>query len=346
MIVVIIAGGSGTRLWPLSTPDYPKHLLALTDENSLLQNTFARVSQLTQTDNIFVVSEKSHIEHVYKQLPEISKRNILVEPARRGTASCIAMSLTEIKDRNLDREESILFLWADHVIRDTDGFVATMLRAGEIAEVNRKLIFIGVEPTWPSSGFGYMKKGKQLNGWVSAYELDCFKEKPDKKIADEYFASGKYLWNTGYLVGSVETFEREMRQVSPELFSAYEVYQKSADKTKAYLDFVSQPLEYVFSEKVTDGAVVSGSFDWADVGSFYDLHDMSLQDNKGNHVRGNKVEIEQTSNSFVRNETDTPVAVIGVDNIVVVNTPSGVLVVNKNYAQNVGEIAKKLQEEL
>ena len=130
MIVVIIAGGSGTRLWPLSTPDYPKHLLKLTNKHSLLQNTLMRVESLASIDNIFVVSESSHIHHVREQLPKLNKHNILVEPGRRGTASCVLLALSEIKKRKM-ADESILFLWADHLIRDTDGFTATVLRAGE-----------------------------------------------------------------------------------------------------------------------------------------------------------------------------------------------------------------------
>jgi mannose-1-phosphate guanylyltransferase/mannose-6-phosphate isomerase len=344
MIVFIIAGGSGTRLWPLSTPEYPKHLLKLTDENSLLQNTFERVSQLTSTDKIFVVSEKSHIEHVYSQLGDLPKENILVEPARRGTASCILLALTELYKRSVDKNEAVLFLWADHIIRDTDGFTATMLRAGEITEEDNKLVFVGVEPTYPSTGLGYIKKGSKLNGWVSAYVFEGFKEKPDRKTATAYFKSGKYLWNTGYLVGTREAFETEFDTVALSMKKDYERLKAAKDIEAAYLDCENVAVDYVLSEKVKEAGVVPGGFDWADVGSFHDLHEMSEQDENGNHFRGENIETELASNCYVRNDTETPVAVIGVDNVVVVNTPSGILVTNKNHAQKVGEVSKRFKK--
>jgi mannose-1-phosphate guanylyltransferase/mannose-6-phosphate isomerase len=343
MIVVIIAGGSGTRLWPLSTHEYPKHLLKLTNEKSLLQNTVDRVLQITSSDKVFVIPEISHSEHVYKQLAHIDKKNILPEPGRRGTASCFLLALSEIKVRDFS-DEPILFLWADHLIRDADGFTATMLKAGDIAEAEQRLVFIGVEPTYPSTGFGYMERNGKLKGWRDAYHLMSFKEKPDKKTAEKYITSGKYLWNTGYLVGTLTTFEREMAEHSKRLRKDYQKLLASKDKNRTYLSFTNEAIDTALSEKVTDGIVVPGSFDWADVGSFKDLHDISLQNDEGNYISGQKIEIENTTNSYVRNDTDTSLAVIGLDNVIVVNTPNGVLVTNKNYAQKVGDVAKRLQQ--
>ncbi|MGH7193103.1 MAG: sugar phosphate nucleotidyltransferase, partial [Candidatus Saccharimonadales bacterium] len=210
MIVVIIAGGSGTRLWPLSTHNYPKHLLKLTNEKSLLQNTYARVSKLTGPDRIFVVSEASHSDHVIKQLPDVPKDNILIEPARRGTASCFLLALDAIRQRGLD-DQAIFFLWSDHIVRDQRGFVTTAQHAGELAEKTGKIVFVGIEPTYPSTGLGYMEKGDRLqNGFKNAFELKQFVEKPDKPTATHYFRSGDYLWNTGYLIATRPTLEREI----------------------------------------------------------------------------------------------------------------------------------------
>jgi len=345
MIVVIIAGGSGTRLWPLSTPDYPKHLLKLTNEKSLLQNTIDRVKQVTSLDKIFVVPEISHAEHVYEQLSELKKKNILVEPGRRGTASCVIYALSEIKKRKHDENEPIFFLWADHLIRDADGFAATTLRAGEISKQEKKLVFIGVEPTYAATGFGYMERNGKLPGWQDAYKLASFQEKPDRKTARQYFGSGMYFWNTGYLLGSLKTFEITMQQKAKILFSNYEALLSTNNIEKTYLAFESRPIDTALSEHVEDGILIPASFDWTDVGSFRDLHGISDQDEKGNHLAGDRTIIEDTSNSYIRNETNKPVAVIGVDNVVVVNTDSGVLVVNKNYAQAVGDVSKRLNHE-
>lgn len=341
MIVVIIAGGSGTRLWPLSTVDYPKHLLRLTNERSLLQNTYDRVKDLA--DDIFVIPEESHVKHVYEQLPGVPKKNILVEPARRGTASCVVWALSEIKKRKY-ANQSIFFLWADHLIRDKRGFQAAVRQADELAEKLDKLVWLGVEPTYPSTGFGYIKKGERLaNGFKNVYELEKYVEKPDHETAEAYFETGDYLWNMGYIMGTLSTFEREINKYAPKLAKDYKRLLKASDPRQIYLSLEPDAIDYALSEKVLDAVVVPGAFDWVDIGSFHDLYGVSHQDESGNHIKGDNVELDSVSNSFVRNEQNTPVVVIGLDNVAVISTENGILVTNKNYAQKVGDIAKKIQ---
>lgn len=343
MIVVIIAGGSGTRLWPLSTHTYPKHLLRLVDENSLLQNTFKRVNKLTDAQKIFVVSEASHSDHVIDQLSEIPKENILIEPARRGTASCFLLALNTIKQRGLG-DEAIFFLWSDHIVRDQQEFVNTAAQAGELAEKTGKVVFVGIEPTYPTTGLGYMEKGDRLPDEAhDAFELKQFVEKPDKETATHYFDSGNYLWNTGYLIATRATLEREIKAKNEKLWESYQALQKDGDTTETYLGFESEAIDKALSEHVDDGLVVPATFDWLDIGSFHDLHGASEQDGTGNHLYGENVELEQVSNSYVRNEQKLPVAVIGLDNVAVVATEHGILVTNKTYAQKVGEISKKFK---
>ncbi|HEX4774505.1 MAG TPA: mannose-1-phosphate guanylyltransferase [Candidatus Saccharimonadales bacterium] len=345
MIVVIIAGGSGTRLWPLSTPDYPKHLLSLTNERSLLQNTYARVRKVAEPQNIFVVSEASHAHHVAEQLAaEAPEGNILIEPARRGTASCFLLALNEINRRGLDNQ-AIFFLWSDHVIRDTRGFASTANLAAELAEKLEKIVFVGVEPTHASTGFGYMEKGDRLqNGFKNAFELKQFVEKPDLKTATQHFQSGNYLWNTGYMVTTRATLEREIQEHNRELWEAYQKLLQSDDVAQIYLEFENKVIDKALSEKVTDGLVVPGTFDWLDVGSFLDLHGASEQDESGNYLKGGVIEVEQVTNSYVRNEQELPVAVIGLDNVAVVATKNGILVTKKTYAQRVGDVSKRLKQ--
>ena len=345
MIVVIIAGGSGTRLWPLSTHNYPKHLLRLTNERSLLQNTFTRVSQLAPADQIFIVSEASHSDHVIKQLPEIPSDNILVEPARRGTASCFVLALNEIRKRQLPNQ-AIFFLWADHTVRDQRGFSSTAKLAAELTEKTQKVVFVGIEPSYPSTGLGYMEKGERLqNGFKNAFELKQFIEKPDHKTANHYYQSGNYLWNTGYMVVTAEALERELKDRAGWLWDEYQALKASSDPTKTYLDFKPEAIDKALSEHVTDGLVVPGSFDWLDIGSFLDLHGVSDQDDAGNYQHGENIELEGVTNSYVRNEHDLPVAVIGLDNVAVVATKDGLLVTNKNYAQKVGDVSKRFKKD-
>lgn len=343
MITIIIAGGSGTRLWPLSTKDYPKHLLSLTNDKSLLQNTVDRVQRLAKKDHIFVITEASHANHVVAQLDGLPKENVLIEPGRRGTANCVLMGLSHVKKLKLPVDEPIIYLWADHLIRDNEGFAASALRAGELSKGEGKLVFIGVEPTQPATGFGYMQKDGPVEGWFNAFHLEKFREKPDKKTAEEYFNSGAYLWNTGYLVGSLTTFEKAMRDFAPSLSEAYAELLGARNFEQVYLALPSQTIDTVLSERVTNGLVIPGTFDWVDVGSFGDLLAVSSTDEDGNHVWGTDIELESTTNSYVRNDAAEPLAVIGLDNVVVVTTPNGVLVANKNYSQKVGDIAKRIQ---
>lgn len=343
MIAVIIAGGSGTRLWPLSTPDYPKHLLSLTGEKSLLQNTLQRVQKLTDDQKIWIGTEASHDHHVRNQLKDFPTDHLLIEPARRGTANCVLFVLRELKKAGVSSDEPVAILWADHLIRDEQGFVAAFKRAATLAKKYKKVVFIGAEPWYASTGFGYMEHGPAFDNEPQTYDLLKYHEKPDQETAKNYLASGKYFWNMGYMVATMETIEREAKAQAPNFWKVFEKLEGARDNDleKTYRSLKSEALDYAFSERLTNALVIAGSFDWVDVGSFGDLHSISDQDERGNHVRGDAVEIDGVSNSYVRNDTDTPVAVIGVDNIVVVNTPNGVLVTNKNFAQKVGDVSKR-----
>ncbi len=174
-----------------------------------------------------------------------------------------------------------------------------------------------------------MHKGKSVDGWMDVFELSGFKEKPDRKTADKYLQSGEYLWNMGYLVGTLETFEKMFDQYSPDMKQRYEKLVKAKDVNKTYLDLESEAIDYAFSEKVKGAFVLPGTFDWMDVGSFSDLHSVSSRDESENHVRGRKVEILEASNSYINNTSKLPLAVVGVDNVVVVVTENGVLVATR-----------------
>ena len=341
MIAVIIAGGSGTRLWPLSTPDHPKHLLSLTNERSLLQNTYSRAKLVA--DKIFVVSETSHIEEVYAQLRELSRDHIIVEPGRRGTASCVLAALAKIRQL-YDKSEPIVFMHADHHIRDTRGFVDTVNRAGDASSVSGKLVLLGVEPTHAATGFGYIERGDSINGVQPVYTVKSFKEKPDHTTAEKYLATGRYLWNMGYFVAPLEVFEAAIEHYAPDLWSNYQkllTAESDDEMAERYLGFANEPIDIALNEKLADLLVTPGTFDWMDVGAYPDVHQVSPQDDAGNTIQG-LVEIEGVTNSLIRNDGDVPIAVIGLDNIAVICSPNGILVTNKGHAQKVGDVAKRL----
>jgi len=341
MIAIIIAGGSGSRLWPLSKPDYPKHLLKVNgDDLSLLQHTYARAKRVAES--VYVVSEISHIEHVKQQLSELSEDAFIVEPGRRGTANCIVAALAAIKSKHLT-DEPIAFMHADHYIRDIAGFEYSFKIASEAAQANRQIILVGVEPDYAATGFGYIKKGKlqHAEGQLS-FQVDAFKEKPDYNTAKQYWQSGEYLWNCGYFVATIESFLESMRQHAPGLRENYEALLEASEDTyeAVYLGFESEAIDYALIEKVDNLLVVPASFDWMDLGSFTDMHKAVGSDERGNYTYGT-VELDEVENSFIHNHEDKPLAVIGLDNVVVVNTPHGIAVIRKDLSQKIGDISKR-----
>jgi mannose-1-phosphate guanylyltransferase/mannose-6-phosphate isomerase len=347
MIIVIIAGGSGTRLWPLSTPDRPKHLLKLTGEHTMLQAAYERASKLS--DTIYVVTEASHSDRVREQLPELSKDAFLVEPGRRGTAHCIVLALDFIA-RKHDQNEPIAFIHSDHHIRDISGFINSFVSAAKISQTNNEITLIGIEPTFPSTAFGYIKRDGSIDDTRGVFNVESFKEKPDYETAKKYVESGSYLWNCGYFVGSVNTFLDEMKLSAPNLRKDYKSLSsisnlESKKYEDTYLCFDIKVIDIALIEKAKNLAVVSANFDWMDIGSFKDLHDVVSQDREGNYLSGKNIHTIDVDNIYVRNEEDDkPIAVIGLNNVVIVNTPDGILVSRKDVSHRTGEVAKKLQK--
>ncbi len=341
MIVIIIAGGSGTRLWPLSTPGYPKHLLRVNgSKSSLLQFTYERAKRLT--DKIYVVSEVGHIAHVKEQLKDLPDSAFIVEPERRGTANCIVAALAYI-GKHHDKDEPIASIHADHYIRDNKGFQHTFTIAAQTTSKEKRIVLVGVEPDYPATGFGYIKKGELLSEEPYVYNVDSFKEKPGYESAVAYYKSGEYLWNCGYFVGSFNTFTSSMKNYAPKLYNNYQLLEKATPETyqKTYVNFENEAIDYALIEKVPSLLVTPASFDWMDLGSYGDLHKAVGSDLNGNHIHGD-VEIEDVENAFIQNFEDKPLAVIGLDNVAVINTEEGILVTRKDLAQKVGDIAKRV----
>lgn len=344
MITVIIAGGSGTRLWPLSTSDYPKHLLKLTGDRSLLQSAYDRAKQVG--DTVYVVTEAGHAQHVKDQLPELTDNHFLIEPGRRGTGNCIVFAL-DVIGRIRDRDEPIAFVHSDHSIRDVEGYVRSVHIAAEASIATNKVTLIGIEPTFPATGFGYIERDGEIEN-SGAYNIESFKEKPDFTTAEDYLRSGHYLWNCGYFVGSVNAFMSEIGAVAPDL-------QESFDKLSAvdevssnaynemYLSFPELVIDYSLAERSHNLAVVPASFDWMDIGSFKDLHEANTIDDKGNFLKGGHIYEDDIENVYVHNEEEKPVVVIGLDNIVVVNTPNGILVSRKDLSQKVKDAVGRIK---
>lgn len=311
----------------------------------MLQQAYDRASRLG--DTVYIVTEASHSDHVKEQLSELPEEAFIIEPGRRGTAHCIVMAL-DVIGRMHDHDEPVAFIHSDHHVRDISGFERSFKVAGRISSERREITLIGIEPTFPATGFGYIEREGVIDADAGVYGVESFKEKPDYDTAQRYVASGNYLWNCGYFVGSIDTFLTEMRESAPDLMASFEklaaVDSPTGDKYhETYLALDNQVIDVALIEKAKGLAVVSASFDWMDVGSFKDLHDAVERDENGNYFGGEGINPIEVENIYVRNEESKPIAVIGLDNVVVVNTPDGILVARKDVSHRTGEVAKKLQ---
>lgn len=346
MITVINAGGSGTRLWPLSTSTRPKQLLALTNERTMVQQAYDRAK--LRGDTVYVVTEVSHAADLRAQLPELPDEAFLVEPGRRGTAHCILFALDYIA-RHHDKDEPVAFVHSDHHVRDTKGFKRSFAAAARASTDGQMIALIGIEPTFPSTGLGYIERDGAIDEAAGIYRVKSFKEKPDFETAQRYVESGNYLWNCGYFVGSVNVFLHEMAGSAPELTAHYQRLNDMAEfggneYNEVYLSLDNQAIDIALIEKASQLAVVSAAFDWIDIGNFKDLHEAVQRDKNDNYMKGENIHAIDVENVYVRNEeSGKPVAVIGLDNVVVINTPDGILVARKDVSAKCGDIAKKLQ---
>lgn len=344
MITVIFAGGSGTRLWPMSTPDYPKHLLALTGDKTLAQYAYERSKSISK--DVYLVTDSSHSERLKEQIPSLPNDSYIIEPGRRGTAGCLIAALVAIS-RTHDPDEPIAFLPADHHIRDKASFSHTFNVAGQVAGQNKKIVLIGTEPYYPATGFGYIEKGAVFDEASYTFNVQAFKEKPSYTLAQKYLKSGNYLWNCGYFVASLNTFVETIKKLNRPLYDIYTKLRSSSSSEefdKLYLGLDNDSIDYALMEKADNLLVIPALFDWMDLGSYTDLHKASARDENGNYVKGSEIEIKDVENSFIYNSEKKPLAVIGLDNIVVVNTAEGILVARKDLAQQIGEITKRLTE--
>lgn len=208
-------------------------------------------------------------------------------------------------------------------------------------------MLVGVEPSYPATGFGYIKKDGLVNDEDFVFNVHSFKEKPDFATAESFVRSGKYLWNSGYFIATLNTLRREMTDHAPDMLKRFNelcAFKNYKDVSEYYLKLENGDINYGLIEKVPELLVVPATFDWVDLGSFSDLHHASATDEQGNYVNGGRIELHSVENSFVHNACDKPVAVIGVDNIVVVNTENGILVARKDLSQKIGEVSKKIIE--
>jgi mannose-1-phosphate guanylyltransferase len=344
IIPVILSGGVGSRLWPLSREHFPKQCLPLTDkEFSLLQNTVKRTNALDVADPIIVCNE-DHRFIIAQQLQNlgVAKSSIILEPTGRNTAPAIALAALEAQHRK-QNDALLLVLPADHVIRDTKAFEAAILQAAKLAG-NNALVTFGITPTRPETGYGYIRSGNN-------HDVVEFVEKPNLETAQQYLDSGDYFWNSGMFLFTANTYLEELASHRSDIFQAVSLAYNHRNQD---LDFVrvdesafsgcpAESIDFAVMERTNKAKVVPYSGDWSDIGAWDALYDYADKDANQNVLLGD-VMSESTTNTFVRSESRL-VATVGVDNLVVVETADAVLVMNKSNAQDVKKIVKRIHAE-
>lgn len=347
-IPVIMAGGSGSRLWPLSRSMFPKQFLVLNDKNNLtmLQSTIERIDGMSTLEPIIITNEQ-HRFIVAEQLREYDiKSRIILEPAGRNTAPAIALAAFEAVKYGED--PILLILAADHVVLDKEAFQQSIKHALVQAELGY-LVTFGIVPTSPETGYGYIHRGREID--KNAYKVEQFVEKPSLEIAEKYIASGDYYWNSGCFMFKASSYLNELKQFSPEI---YDICEKATKKMLKDIDFIrvdeneflkcpDDSVDYAVMEKTDKGIVVPMDAGWSDVGSWSALWDVSDKDQNQNSYRGDVI-MKNTSNCYIY-APNKLVAAVGLDNIVIVDTKDAVLVADKSRVQEVKQVVEQLKGE-
>lgn len=337
---VILSGGAGTRLWPLSVPECPKQFLPLVSDRTMIQETLLRLEGL-ETANPIVICNESHRFLVAEQLRGFGTPSILLEPLPRNTAPAIAVGAWQALKS--DENAVMVVLSSDHVIENKDVFQKAVLDAVKEAEKG-SLVTFGIVPTCPHTGYGYIKAGKAESDAQVSYPIEAFIEKPDLETAKKYLAEGSYSWNSGMFVFKAKTFLDELAAMEPEMA---ELSRKAFENAAVDPDFIrinheafekikGNSIDYAVMERTKKGRVIKLDAGWNDVGSWQALWEISEKDENGNASKNKTVLLNSKKSYFNAKKT---VAAIGVEDLVVVESDSTILICKRDHCQDVKKIA-------
>ncbi|MCB1230223.1 MAG: mannose-1-phosphate guanylyltransferase [Verrucomicrobiae bacterium] len=349
---LILAGGSGTRFWPLSRDHKPKQLLELFDDETLLEKAARRLEGIIPRENLIVLTNEIQADAVREVLPDLPPENVIAEPEKRDTAPAIALGVGAVARKA--PEAAMVIIPADQLIRDEAGFRRIIEAAVEAAVRSEALVTLGIKPTWACPSYGYIQRGPRatIAGYenpISVHEVARFREKPDVDLAEEYLATGGYAWNAGIFIWTVPTVIRELSRNCPELADFISELRKSSDFAATvahqFPRLTKISVDYALMEKATRVLNIEADIGWDDVGSWISIGKYLDQSEGSNASRGDVTMIDCFSN-VVFSATGKKVGLIGVHDLVVVETEDAILVADKDEVDQVKKLVEKLPPEL
>jgi mannose-1-phosphate guanylyltransferase len=349
MYAVIMAGGKGTRFWPKSRESMPKHLLDIVSEKTIIQETIDRIIPLIPAENILIVTGVSHAEELMRQVPHIPEENIIIEPVGRNTAPCIGLAALHIKRSSPD--DVMVVLPADHLITDAARFRYLLSTAAEVAAQGDFLITIGIQPTYPETGYGYLEQGilKETIKDEDIFRVKSIREKPDLEQAKVFLEKGGFYWNSGMFLWRADTILRAIKRWLPDIHKGLSQIESviGTDKEKEIVEHVynkipSISVDYGIMERADNVLLIRGDFGWSDMGSWDALWEVLKKDEHGNAAHGRAFFIGVDAKNSLIQSSRKLVALVGVEDLIVVETKDSLLICKRGRSQDVRAVVEHL----
>ena len=348
---IIMAGGIGSRFWPMSTPQKPKQFLdVLGIGKTLIQMTYERLLHVAPKENIFILTNESYAQLVKEQLPDLTSDQILTEPLRKNTAPCIAYASAKIFAKN--KNATLIVAPSDHLILKEDNFVQTVNIAIEDANQDEKLVTIGIKPTRPDTGYGYIEFSEEKEifpGQITS--VRHFREKPSKEVAEIFVKSGNYYWNSGIFIWKAQSILNSLEKFKPELhalfagdLSFYNTPAEQENINRCFHECEDISIDFAVMEHAKNTDVVLANFDWSDLGTWGSLHVHLEKDYNGNAVIGDNVHITNSTNCIVNLPNEKLALIDGLENFIIVEADNMLMIINKNDEQNLKTYLVPLEE--
>ena len=350
---LILAGGSGTRFWPLSRNARPKQLLNLFDEETLIEKAVNRLEGIVPPERVLVLTNEAQVEGVRAVLPELPEENIVAEPARRDTAPAIALAAGWIAAR--DPEAVMIALPADQLVAKEDVFRTVLTAAAEAASRESAIVTLGIKPGWPCPSYGYIERGGPMDdldlpGGIVAHEVECFREKPSVETAEQYLASGNFSWNAGIFIWSIPTLLAELGEHCAQLHEFIGKLRDTDDFNEVvandFPELEKISIDFALMENAKRVLNIEADVGWDDVGGWPSVAKYLQQDDNGNATRGSVFSVDSANNIVFSAEGEETIALLGVKDLIVVKTSDAILVADRNDADQIKKLVDGLPDSL